>query len=256
MHSTRHLRRISRVAGGLILLFAVATDTRGQNLPATSPTALPGQMAPGNLQSPGAPQALTPAPDPPRHAEVIITRGLIRVRADNSSLNQILRSISHITGMKITGGVEEQRVFGTYGPAPLSTILATLLDGTGANILLLGGSAGTPPELVLTSRAGGAEPPGPNSPAYAMYDDSSDHSSRVGPTAPRPPVTTSPTPTPALSTSAPPTSAPPPAGAPAKVLTPEMVMQELQQMQAQQDQKNKTSNAGQPNPPPASSNPQ
>ncbi len=224
---------------------------RGQNLPATAPTALPGQVAPG------APQAATPAPDPPRHAEVILTHGLLQIRADNSSLNQILRSISHITGMKITGGVEEQRVFGNYGPAPLSTILATLLGGTGANILLLGGSAGTPPELVLTSRVGGAEPPGPNSPAYAMYDDSSDRAIRVAPAAAPPPVTASPAPTPAVPTSAPTASVPPPANGPAKVLTPEMVLQELQQMQAQQDQKNKNTNATKPQtPPPTGSNPQ
>jgi hypothetical protein len=227
---------------------------RGQNLPATPPTALPGQVAPGS------PQATPPAPDPPRHAEVILTHGLLRIRADNSSLNQILRSISHITGMKITGGVEEQRVFGTYGPAPLSTILATLLDGTGANILLLGGNAGSPPELILTSRAGAPEPPGPNSPTYAMYDDSSDRSNRVAPAAAQPPGTAPATPTPPASASAPATSAPPPASGPAKPLTPEMVMQELLQMQAQQDQKKKASNPGRPqnpsNPPPTSSNPQ
>jgi hypothetical protein len=241
-------------------VFAVATAVRGQNLPATPPTALPGQVAPGGPVAPGTPQPGTPAPDPPRHAEVILTHGLLQIRADNSSLNQILRSISHVTGMKITGGVEEQRVFGSYGPAPLSTILATLLDGTGANILLLGGNAGTPPELVLTSRAGGAAPPGPNSPAYAMYDDSSDSANRVAPAAARPSVTAPLAPTPAVSTSTPATSTPPPAGAPAKVLTPEMVLQELQQMQAQQDQKKKTSNGGPPQnqskPPPASSNPQ
>jgi hypothetical protein len=254
MHQTHDLRRISRVAEGLIVLFAVATGMRGQNLPATAPTALPSQVAPGT------PQVAAPIPDPPRHAEVILTYGLLRIRADNSSLNQILRSISHVTGMKITGGVEEQRVFGSYGPAPLSTILATLLDGTGANILLLGGNADTPPELVLTSTSGGPGPPGPNSPVYAMYDDRNDHSDRVAPAAARPPVTPLPAPTSAVPTSVPATSTAPPAGAPAKVLTPEMVLQELQQMQAQQDQKNKNSNATKPqnpsNPPPTGSNPQ
>jgi len=224
-------------------MFAVDPGMRGQNLPATAPTAMPGQV------SPDATQAAMPAPDRPRHAEVILTRGLIQVRADNSSLNQILRSISHITGMKITGGVEEQRVFGTYGPAPLSTVLATLLDGTGANILLLGGNADTPPELVLTSRAGGPEPAGPNSPTYAMYDDRNDRAIRVAPAGAQAPITASPTPTPAA---APAGSTPPAAGGPAKALTPEMVMQELQQMQAQQ-------NAGKPgqaqSPPPAGSNP-
>ena len=260
MHHTHHLRRISCFAGGLLVLFAAATGMRGQNLPATPPTALPGQVAPGTPQAPGTLQPAAPAPDPPRRAEVILTRGLLQIRADNSSLNQILRSISHITGMKITGGVEEQRVFGSYGPASLSTVLATLLSGTGANILLLGGNTGAPPELVLTSRSGGSVPPGPNSPTYAMYDDSNDRSNRVAPAAARPPVTTSPAPTSVVPTAAPTTSVPPPASGPAKALTPEMVMQELQQMQAQPDQKNKKTNAAKPqnqsNPPPASSNPQ
>jgi hypothetical protein len=228
---------------------------RGQSLPATPPTALAGQAVPATQQP------AVPALDTPRHAEVILTHGLLQIRADNSSLNQILRSISHVTGMKITGGVEEQRVFGTYGPAPLSTILATLLDGTGANILLLGGNAGTPPTLVLTSRAGGAEPPGPDSPAYAMYDDASDRSTRVAPAVPRAAVTTTPEiQTPAVSTSAPATATPPPAAGAAKTLTPEMVMQELLQMQAQQNQQKKPANATEPqnpsNPPPTSSKPQ
>jgi hypothetical protein len=246
MYSTHHLRRISRFAGGLLALFTVAAGMRGQSLPPTPPTVLPGQAAPA------APQATPPAPDPPLHAEVTLAGGLLQIRANNSSLNQILRSISHITGMKITGGVEEQRVFGNYGPAPLSTVLATLLSGTGANILLLGGNAGTPPTLVLTPRAGGPEPPGPNSPTYAMYDDSSDRANRVAPTAATPPVTTPTTPT-----SAPGIVVPPPASGPAKALTPEMVEQELLQMQAQQDQKKKKPDAVKPQPlPPTTSNPQ
>jgi hypothetical protein len=260
MHPTHHLRGISRVVGVLLSMFAVTIGVRGQKLPPTPPTTLPGQVAPGALQAPGTPQASIAAPDPARHAEVILTRGLLQIRADNSSLNQILRSISQITGLKIKGGVEEQRVFGSYGPAPLSTILATLLDGTGANILLLGGNAGTPPELVLTSRVGGAEPPGPNSPAYAMYDDSTDRSNRVASPAAQPAASTPTIQTPAVATSAAATSAPPSAGTPAKVLTPEMVMQELQQMQAQQDQKNKNANTTKPQnpstPPPTGSNPQ
>ena len=75
-------------------MFAGASGMLGQNLPATPPTAMPGQV------SPDATQAAVPAPDPPRHAEVILTHGLVQIRADNSSLNQILRSISRITGMK------------------------------------------------------------------------------------------------------------------------------------------------------------
>lgn len=224
MQQTQPLRGILRFAGGLFALSAAAICMNGQNLPATPPTTLPGQTA-------AAPA--TPSANPPLHAEVIYKDGRLQVRADNSSLNQILRSISHVTGLKITGGVEEQRVFGNYGPAPLSTVLATLLDGTEANILLMGGSAGSPPELILTNRNGGPEPPGPGSPAYAMYDSAAP----VPPPSTRAQVPPSPMVTPQVVEPAAP--AMPSAGVPGKTLTPEMVEQELMQMQAKQDQKKK-----------------
>jgi hypothetical protein len=112
-----------------------------------------------------APIAATSLPESnhatkPHRAQVTYSDGLIDVRANDSSLNQILRSISRATGLQITGGVEDQRVFGNYGPASTSEIIATLLDGTGTNMLLTDGDATTPPTLVLTPRsAGGATPP-------------------------------------------------------------------------------------------------
>lgn len=249
MQRTHDLRRRATFAGAFLTLLAVPLVAHGQTLPATPPTTLPGQTTPGQT-TPGTPAALTP----PHHAEVRFANGQLQVRADNSSLNQILRSISHLTGLKITGGVEEQRVFGNYGPGPLSTVLATLIDGTGANIFLLGGNATTPPELILTSRSGGAEPPSPTSPAYAMYDDANDRNAPVAPSAPHTAAAPAQPQPPAISGSgstspaAPPASVPPPAGTPATppaaaaapgTLTPEMVEQQLLQMQAQQDLKKK-----------------
>jgi hypothetical protein len=108
----------------------------------------------------------TVATSKPHHAQVTFSNGLINVRADDSSLNQILRSISRQTGLKITGGVADQRVFGNYGPATTSEIVATLLDGTNTNVLLTEGNASTPPELTLTPRTGGATPPNPNAPDF------------------------------------------------------------------------------------------
>jgi hypothetical protein len=141
-----------------------------QALPPTPPTSLPANNA---LPAPNAGTTVTgeQPTNKPHHAAVTYINGQIDVRANDSSLNQILRSISRRTGLKITGGVEDQRVFGNYGPASTSSVLATLLDGTGTNILLLGGDATNPPELVLTPRGGGPTPPGPNSSAYSIYDD-------------------------------------------------------------------------------------
>jgi hypothetical protein len=87
---------------------------------------------------------------------------MLSVAADNSSLNQILRQISLETGMKITGGVADERVFGHYGPSAPSQVLANLLDGTGSNMLLLHRDGLAPAELVLTPRMGGPTPPNPN----------------------------------------------------------------------------------------------
>jgi hypothetical protein len=103
-------------------------------------------------------------------ARVAFANGLLEVRADSSSLLQTLHDISRITGMSITGGVAEQRIFGDYGPASPATVLATLLDGTGTNMLLRQDPiTGAPVELVLTQRAGGAIPVNPNGPGM---DDS------------------------------------------------------------------------------------
>ena len=161
-----------------LALAAIAFATSGLNaqeavgphastLPATSPTSLPtpnAQPAPiSAVPTAGASSALS---TPPHRATVTYAAGLLDVRADNSSLNQILRAIGNLTGMKITGGVADERVFGNYGPAEPSTILATLLDGTGSNMLLRESADNAPAELILTPRNGGPTPPNPNAPGF------------------------------------------------------------------------------------------
>ncbi|QMV17783.1 hypothetical protein GOB94_03020 [Granulicella sp. 5B5] len=136
----------------------------GACLPASAQTN-PAPVHPAASTLPPTPATAAPAitapapPPPPHHADVAFANGQLTVRADNSSLHQILGSISQLTGMKITGGVEDQRVFGSYGPGDASTILATLLDGTGVNMLIREGDAHQPTELVLTPRSGAAAPP-------------------------------------------------------------------------------------------------
>jgi hypothetical protein len=92
---------------------------------------------------------------------VVYLRGQLEVDADNSSLNQILHDIGRATGMKITGGVADGRVFGTYGPGAPAAILESLLDGAGVNMLLKETATGSPAELILTPRNGPATPPNP-----------------------------------------------------------------------------------------------
>jgi len=197
------------------------------------------------------------------------------IDATNASLNQILHDISRQTGMKITGGVSDERVFGHYGPAPPAAVLDALLDGTSSNMLLIQHTDGGT-ELVLTPQNGGPTPPNPN----AGRDESGlerDSSARreISPripgqprfgvrTEPRPDAPPSPTvsneapgePTPAEPTQAaaapaeepqtavpestpaaePATTGAPQTQSPNGVATPQQIYQQLQQLQQQQKQ--------------------
>lgn len=153
--TARRIATLFLMGGGLAL--AQAT------LPATSPTALPTTVPPA------APVATAPvAPRTGHPAQVSFTEGKLEVTADNSSLNQILREIGRLTGMKITGGVVDDRVYGKYGPAAPAEILGDLLAGSGSNMLLRETAASAPEELILTPKQGGPSPPNPSA---AGFDD-------------------------------------------------------------------------------------
>jgi hypothetical protein len=180
---------------------------------------------------------LTPSQQQPKHAQVTLANGSLSVSADNASLNQILRQISHETGMKITGGVVDERVFGQYGPAEPAQILAALLEGTGSNILLLHRDGDAPAELILTPRQGGPTPPNPNA---STFDDKSDAEQpqpapeQSTPTAEVPPGNTTVPPI----VQATPNSAAPADGSqpdsPNGVKTPQQIYEQLQRMRQQQ----------------------
>ncbi|MGO4213619.1 hypothetical protein AB4043_22700, partial [Terriglobus sp. YAF25] len=137
----------------LVLLAASALSAQAQQKPsATLPATPPTSLAPAP-----APQA-TPVP-PAEPPSITNDNGTLTVKTQNSSLNQILREISRKTGMSITGGVSEERVFGTYGPAPAGEVLRQLLDGTKSNMLYQEATATAPAHLTLTARQGAVTPP-------------------------------------------------------------------------------------------------
>ncbi|HEY5382259.1 MAG TPA: hypothetical protein VIJ65_08380 [Acidobacteriaceae bacterium] len=173
----RSIRRLLlSAAAASSLLFAAPglqaqTAPRASSLPATPPTTL---SNPNSLPAPIAATSSGSNSVPHHKARVTYANGLLDVRADNSSLNQILRDISRETGMTIVGGVSDQRIFGNYGPAEPATVLKTLLDGTGTNMLLKETATEGPAQLVLTPQTGGASPPSPNSTSYDMTESESE----------------------------------------------------------------------------------
>ena len=140
--------------------------------------------------------------------------------------------------MKITGGVADERVFGQYGPADPAQILATLLDGTGSNMILVHSDGGAPSELILTPRHGGPTPPNPN----AASVDRSEQYEPPPSQAVQPPPNAQPQANPNIppvNAGAP--GAAVPAGAsqsenPNGVKTPQQIYEQLQRMRQQQQQ--------------------
>ncbi len=148
-----------------LLAGAHAQVPGSSTLPPIAPTAASAPLA----------ATSTPADRPgSRHhrAQVSCAGGQLEVRADNSSLNSILRAVAQCTGMKITGGVADQRVYGNYGPAMPATVIATLLDGTETNVLLKETAQDQPAELILTPRTAGPTPPSPTQVPEEDADDS------------------------------------------------------------------------------------
>jgi hypothetical protein len=211
-----------------------ASTPASSNLPAT-PTTTP--------EPPPVP--LTPSQRPPQRARVTYTDGELSVAADNASLNQILRQIATDTGIKITGGVADERVFGQYGPDSPAQVLAALLDGTGSNMILVRHDGVALSELILTPRQGGPTPPNPNAAAINSRPEPED-STRTA----LPPPYAQPQGNPVI----PPANAGAPNGAapanssqpenPNGVKTPQQIYEQLQRMRQQQQQQQQ-----QPNPP-------
>jgi hypothetical protein len=136
---------------------------------------------------------------PARQAQVSYQMGQLLVITENSSLDQILREIARKTGMKITGSVADERVYGTYGPAAPAKVLSVLLDGSGNNMMLRENAASEPVELVLTPmqgmpvspvqsiQTGGTPSPVPSSSPALVYTPSASTPPASQDVAPSPP---------------------------------------------------------------------
>ena len=195
---------------------------------------LGGGLAFAQLPTPPSAPVATSAPTPTNAAHparVVYSQGQIEVDADNSSLQQIVQKIAGVTGMKITGSVNDERVFGKYGPAAPAKILKSLLDGTGVNMLLKETASGAPAELILTPRDGLAPlPPPPAQEAIAESVPEPDISVPAhGPGGPQD-VVRDINGVPVAQGAVAPVAAPPPPQ------TPEQIQQRIQQLRQQQQQ--------------------
>jgi hypothetical protein len=120
-----------------------------------------------------------PPPPPPRPEQmpavppqVTFQNGKLTIIARNSTLGDILRAVRTKTGATIdVPGSAPERVVGQFGPGPSRDVMASLLNGSQFNYVMLG-SESNPAEmqhLILSAKVGGSSPsPAPPQPVQAQ----------------------------------------------------------------------------------------
>lgn len=118
---------------------------------------------------PAPPPPDWPANHQPNPATVVWDSRGLQIQASNSSLDQILRDVATDTGAKLDGLGQgtgsNQRIFGTYGPGPARDVISKLLDGSGYNVLMIGGTGDQPPQQIILSKSAAGTPPPANTAA-------------------------------------------------------------------------------------------
>lgn len=168
------------------VLFALLTLPAAAMVPTTQSTSSAHRRAkakpsPAAPVAPALPAPVIPPPPPPPDwpindkaapASVVWDSHGLRIDAANSSLQQILKDVSTDTGAKVEGLNADQRVFGSYGPGPANEVLSQLLNGTGYNVLMIGDQgAGTPRQIVLSSKPSGPAPAAGNNNRATMSEE-------------------------------------------------------------------------------------
>jgi hypothetical protein len=119
---------------------------------------------------PSRPAVVSGRPAPPARptkpvakVEVAFQNGKLSIRADKATLAEVLYEVQHRTGadIPIPAGAEQEQVVANIGPAPAREVLATLLNGSRFNFIMVG-SDRDPAQLksvILTMRGEGISQP-------------------------------------------------------------------------------------------------
>ena len=101
-----------------------------------------------------------PSRPPQEFKGVSFQKGLLRVKVQNATLAQVLFDIQRLTGAEISvpAGAAQEQVVSDLGPAAPKEVLASLLNGSHYNFIILG-SEGKDAlgRVILTPKSGGTE---------------------------------------------------------------------------------------------------
>ena len=137
------------LTSGILAFAGLFPGTLGAQaaLPATAPTTItPSQLPSAN-------------PAVPRGAADVQWDGhLLRITASGESLAEVFDQVASRAGIRMSGNPPADRIYGTYGPAPLVDVLSDLVGGLPINMLFVDRSGSVPARLTFTARVGGASP--------------------------------------------------------------------------------------------------
>lgn len=121
---------------------------------------------------------LVPATAPAKPCEVFFDGGLLTIKANKATFAEVLTAVQQRTGadIAIPAGADQDRIVADIGPGPVQEVLASLLNGSNFNYLILN-SANDPRQLdrvILSPRSGTFVVPPASPPASedAGNDDS------------------------------------------------------------------------------------
>ena len=124
----------------------------------TAKASLPGEpLRPSSTTQP-APVVAPPPPPPAPKVIVHFQNGLLSITAERASLAEVLAEVQRRTGasIPIPAGADQEQVVAKIGPLPAEAALASMLNGSRFNFILVG-SEGNPAALqsvILTPKSG------------------------------------------------------------------------------------------------------
>jgi hypothetical protein len=174
--------RSRRILGFALFLAVALLPVRDGAAQTTQKTAVPAAHKPSHRSKKPAPAAEVPeepaAPptleqQPPAPPQVTYTGGQLTISSTNATLSQVLQSVQRQTGaiVDIPPGAGNERVVATLGPGKPQNVLASLLNGSKFNYVILGepNNPGAVQKVILMAKVAGSSSPSPNTSAQSSF---------------------------------------------------------------------------------------
>ncbi len=125
---------------------AARTNAAGTNVAAA-------RVSPAVSNTAAPPAAVPEAPPPKPPVTVTFENGILRIHAEKATFAQVLSEVQRQTHAEIAipAGAEQEEVDADLGPAPVLEVLASLLNGTPYNFILVGNELSIE-RVILTRR--------------------------------------------------------------------------------------------------------